>query len=322
MAMHLWAVAHAEHARARPSAGSDTVGYGAGLLTWMIAGSVFVAVKLVADEMPPWTMCFFRALLSCLVLVPFVAGEHGAMLAFLRRRWREAAVIGAIGLGLTQGTMFTALHHTSAVNAGIVFATAPMLTMVLARVVLHEPMNGWQVLGSLVAFGGIVLISVHGSVARLAAFDFNGGDLIALGAAMMFATYTVLLKRAKFDLPRMAMMTILLGFGSLAALPFFVWEYLGGQHADLGRDGYLALAYCAVAGGAVMYLLYSLSVEILGASRAGTLVYTQMIFVAIFAWAILGETIAWYHYAGASLVVAGVLVVTLVRPKPPAPAAT
>lgn len=281
---------------------------------------MFVAVKLVADEMPPWTMCFFRALISGLVLVPFVATDHGAMLAFLRRRWREAALIGALGLGLTQGVMFTALHHTSAVNAGIVFATAPMITLALARLVLHEPMNGWQALGSLVAFCGIVVISVHGSAARLAAMQFNVGDLIALGAAAMFAVYTVLLKRAKFDLQRMAMLTILLGFGSLAAFPFFVWEYLSGQHSDLAEKGYLALVYCAVAGGAVMYMLFNYSVEILGAARAGTLVYTQMIFVAIFAWRILGETIAWYHYVGAGLVLVGVLVVTLLRPKPAAAA--
>ena len=43
--------------------------------------------------------------------------------------------------------MYTALSHTTAVNVGIIFALAPMITMALARMVLHEPMNGWQALG-------------------------------------------------------------------------------------------------------------------------------------------------------------------------------
>jgi drug/metabolite transporter (DMT)-like permease len=46
-----------------------------------------------------------------------------------------------------------------------------------------------------------------------------------------------------------------------------------------------------------------------------------MIFVAFFAWLILGETLAWYHFLGAGLVVAGVLLVTLLRPRPLAGAA-
>ena len=42
-----------------------------------------------------------------------------------------------------------------------------MATMLLARVVLHEPMNGWQGAGLAVAFVGIVTIAVHGSLAIL-----------------------------------------------------------------------------------------------------------------------------------------------------------
>jgi drug/metabolite transporter (DMT)-like permease len=321
MAMHLWAVADAAAAKGRASARSDAAGYAAGLLTWLIAASVFVAVKAVSGEMPPWSLCFARSLISAIVLLPLVAGHHREMAAFLRRRWKEAAFIGAIGLGLTQGVMFTALTYTSAVNAGIVFALAPMITLVLARLLLHEPMNAWQAVGSAVAFAGILVISVEGTVSRLLSLDIGIGDLITLGSALMFAGYTVLLKRARFELPPMPLLVILLAAGSSASLPFVVLEYWNGAHDDLTARGYAALLYAGVIGGAVMYMLYNASIDILGAARAGTLVYTQMIFVAFFAWLILGETLAWYHFLGAGLVVAGVLLVTLLRPRPLAGAA-
>ena len=54
----------------------------------------------------------------------------------------------------------------------------------------------------------------------------------------------------------------------------------------------------------------------LGASRAGMLLYSQMIFTALLAWLILGETIAWYHYVGAALIAAGVAAATLLKPRP------
>ena len=128
------------------------------------------------------------------------------------------------------------------------------------------------------------------------------GDGIALGAVVCFAGYTVLLKRAKFDLPTLPLLVILLAAGSLAALPFSLWEIAHGEHEHLARTGYLALAYAGVIGGAFMYFLYNWSVGVLGAARAGTLVYSQMLFATFFAWLILGERIEWYHWLGGSLV--------------------
>ena len=59
----------------------------------------------------------------------------------MRAHWLPAFIIGALGFAFTQGLMFTALEHTSAVNAGIVFATNPIITLVLAHFVLREAMS-------------------------------------------------------------------------------------------------------------------------------------------------------------------------------------
>ncbi|MHA1553980.1 MAG: DMT family transporter, partial [Alphaproteobacteria bacterium] len=152
MASFFWSVSHAIGDKGRVSGDSEAVGYTVGLLTWALAGGVFVAVKLGINEMPPWTLCCWRVFLSALVLLPFVMSHHHEIVDFLRKRWPEALFIGAIGLGLTQGTMFTALSYTSAINTGIIFATTPIITMVLAHFVIHERMNGWQALGSAIAF--------------------------------------------------------------------------------------------------------------------------------------------------------------------------
>lgn len=318
MASFYWSVSHAIGDKGRVSGDSDAVGYTVGLLTWALAGGVFVAVKLGADEMPPWTLCCWRVFLSALVLMPFVMSYRHAIIDFLRKRWPEVLFIGAIGLGLTQGTLFTALSLTSAVNAGIIFATTPIITMVLAHFVIHERMNGWQAFGSAIAFSGIVVVAVHGSLDRLLDLQLRFGDLLVMAAGVMFACYTVLLKRAKFELDRLPLLFVLLCAGALSTVPFFLWEVWNGEHADLVFTGYMVLLYAAIPGGALMYLCFNWSIDILGPSRAGTLLYTQMIFTAIFAWLILGELIEWYHYVGAGLIIVGVLFVTLLRPQPEA----
>lgn len=318
MAAYHWPISHASADKGRVSGDSEAVGYAAGLLTWALAGAVFVAVKLGVGEMPPWTFCCWRVFLSALALAPFVLNHRHKIAEFLHKRWLEAFIIGALGLGLTQGTIFTALSYTSAVNTGIIFATTPIVTMVLAHFVIHERMNGWQILGSLVAFLGIVVVAVDGSIAKLLGLKLNFGDLLVIMGGMMFASYTVLLKRAKFELERLPLLLVLLCAGAIATVPFYLWEVWNGEHANLALTGYMALLFAAIPGGAFMYLCYNWSIDILGPSRAGALLYTQMIFTAIFAWLILGESIEWYHYVGAGLIIVGVLLVTLLQPQPAA----
>lgn len=317
MAEHLASIAHARDAK-RISDTSEGVGYAVGLVCWALAGGVFVAAKAAVDELPPWTLVFWRLLVAAVALLPFVLNHRRAMVDFLKRRWLEALVVGALGLGITQGLMFTALAYTSAVNAGIIFAVSPIVTMVLARIVIGEDLGPWQAIGSLVAFSGIVVIAIQGSIATLLNLDLSGGDLLVLAAACTFAAYTVLLRRAKFELERLPLLVILLVGAVVATLPFFLYELWNGEHANLALKGYLALAYAAIPGGAVMYLLFNWSVDILGASRAGGLLYSQMVFTAILAWLILGEPIEWYQYAGAGLIVAGVVLVTLFKRIPAA----
>jgi len=153
MAFHLWSISEAQKSKAETSQ-SELAGYAAGLLTWILAAGVFVAGRYGADEMPPWTFCFWRIFLAGLLLVPLVHADFGAIKDFVRRRGLEAIVIGGLGLGITQGLMFTALDYTSAVNAGIIFSTGPMITLVLAGIVLREALGPWQILGSVVAFTG------------------------------------------------------------------------------------------------------------------------------------------------------------------------
>ncbi|MGO7509279.1 DMT family transporter [Rhizobium ruizarguesonis] len=79
---------------------------------------------------------------------------------------------------------------------------------------------------------------------------------------------------------------------------------------------------CCDPGGAVMYYLFNRSIEALGAARAGVLLYIQTIFIAVLAYLILGEQLQRYHLEGAALIIAGLLLIILLKPKIKAEAAT
>ena len=315
MPAHMWPSTDTAESE-RTASGSSGLGYAVGLTAWFLLAGNFVAAKFGVDQMPPWTMCFWRLTIATLVMLPLVWGERHEMMAFLRQRGLEALVIGAIGLGIMQGLVFTALSFTSAINTGIITSIAPIITLILARILLHEPMGPWQYLGSLIAFSGIVVTAVQGSLAILVGLKLGLGDLLVLVAAFLLACYTVLLRRAKFPLAKSPLLVILLAGAAIGTFPGFLFELWDGRHTNLGMTGYVALAYVAIPGGALLYLLFNWSISLLGAARAGTLLYSQMIFTALLAWLILGEAIRWYHVAGAALIVIGVVFVELLKPKP------
>ena len=90
-------------------------------------------------------------------------------------------------------------------------ALCPIMTLVLAHLVLGEQMGMWQALGALLSLLGMVVIVAHGDLAALISLQLNPGELWIVGSALCWGLYTVLL-RLKFDIE-------LLPHGGSAARP-------------------------------------------------------------------------------------------------------
>jgi drug/metabolite transporter (DMT)-like permease len=254
--------------------------------------------------------------LACAILLPFVHHHFLAMIKLLRSRSLELLAVGGIGLTVCQGLIYTGLRYTDATTAGIIMALAPVMTMILARLILGEALGGWQGVGAAVSLFGMVVIVAHGDLAALMRLQVNPGELLILGSAFSWGLYTVLLRRLKFDIKRLPLLVLLLGAGAIVAAPLYGLELIWDERSALDSKGLLALAYVAGPGGAFMYYLYNRSVDTLGASRAGMLLYLQTAFVALLAYVFLGESLHRYHLIGAGIIVAGLLIANLLKPKP------
>jgi drug/metabolite transporter (DMT)-like permease len=315
MAMNIVAIPH-DNQSAAPASQSLSSAYGWAILGWVLSAGVYIAAKWATVEMPPWALCFWRLALACLILLPLVRHQHAAMMRLMRERFLHLLLVAALGLTLCQGFIYTGLHYADATTAGIIMSLAPILTMVLASVLLDEALGVWQGVGAGLALIGMAVIVSKGDLDALIQLKVNPGELWVVASALCWGLYTVLLRRMKFAIERLPLLVLLLGLGALAALPMYFWEFAQGEHSAIDTKGLLALAYVAVPGGAFMYLLYNRSVDTLGAGRAGMLMYLQALFVAILAYFILGESLHAYDFAGAALIVAGLVLANILKPKP------
>jgi len=313
MAFHIMAIPDGKAATAPTS--SLAVAYAVATFGWLLSAGVYIAAKWVIPEMPPWALCFWRLALACLILLPVVRPHYAAMLSLLRARHPELLLVAALGLTACQGMIYTGLQYTDATTAGIIMALAPVMTLVLAHFLLGETMGAWQAVGAVISLLGMVVIVAHGDLAALASLKFNAGELWIAGSALCWGLYTVLLKRKKFESERLPLLVMLLGLGALASLPFYIWELAHDERSALDGNGMLALAYVAAPGGALMYYIYNRSVDALGASRAGLMLYLQTAFVALLAYLFLGESLHDYDLTGAAIIVAGLVIAMTMKPK-------
>lgn len=286
------------------------------VLCWLLAGGVFVAVKWAGPYTPPWTMVFVRMTLAALCLFPFATAHFKAMATQLRAHFVAILSIAA-ALAFTQGFLFTGLGHTTAITASIVFSIWPIAAIILAALVLRERFTSWQAAGVLLCFCGVLVIVVQGNPERIVNLDINAGDLWILGAVAGMSVYTILLKKAKIDLPPLPLLILLLSAAALCSVPFFVREILHDTRIAIDWHDILALAYIGIIGGGVMFLLYNTGVVLLGAAKASVTFYLQAFFTTILAWFFLGEQLHPYHVAGIALITAGIAIVMLVKQKAP-----
>ena len=298
-----------------PTAAVSTQGAtGLAIVCWLLAAGVYIAAKVVTAEMPPWTLCFWRIFIAWLILLPITRRHWAGMISLVRQRWLSLLILGGVGFSISPGLIYIALNYTTAINAGLIIALMPIITMILARFFLNEPVGTWQFLGSILAFIGMAIIVTRGDLPALLRLDLNVGELFVFWAAIAFALYTVLLRRAKYDLPGLPLLVVLLGGAALMTTPFYIWELFHDERTALNAKGLWALLYVAGPGGALMYYLFNLSVRALGASRAGVFLYLQTVFIAVLAYFLLGERLLSYHLVGAFFILAGVLLVILLKP--------
>jgi drug/metabolite transporter (DMT)-like permease len=283
-------------------------------LGWLLAAGVFIAVKWAGTYTPPWTLAFFRLLFATLFLLPFVASHFREMAASLRDHYRVILPIGVLGLALTQGTLFTALHQSSAINVSIVFSVWPITAIILAAVFLGDRFTLLQIFGVILCFGGVLVVVAQGNPDTIINMGVNAGDLWVIAAVLCFSFYTIMIKKITIDLAPLPLLVLILGSATLGSTPFFIWEIFNDPRITVDWHDIAAIAYVAIPGGGLMYLLFNTGVTMLGASKASVTFYLQTLFTVLLAYFLLGEQLHLYHAAGIALIATGIILVTIIRP--------
>jgi drug/metabolite transporter (DMT)-like permease len=277
------------------------------VLTTLIWAGHSIVGRLAVGEIGPMTLTFLR---WAVALVPILVAARGSLRRdwpTLRANWLYITVMGTLGYTVFVALFYLAAHRTSALNLSIIQGAIPALVLIGARLFLGVRFTGLQALGALVTMLGVVAIAAQGDPARLMTLAFNGGDVMMMVAAGIYAGYTIGLR----ERPKISGLSMLAGMAIAAfvtSAPLMIWEVASGGFVWPTAAGLLLLIYVALGPAFVSQLFYMRGVELIGPGRAGVFVNLVPVFGAIMAVVLLGEPFAAYHVVALALVVGGIAI--------------
>ena len=239
-----------------------------------------------------WTLLFWRCLLTGSMQALFLAVIYRRQ--FLQS-FRNIGRIGLISAGIvTTGSFFfvNALKHTAVANALIILAATPLFSSLLSWLFLRDKIARHTWIAITVCFGGILLI-FSGSLRSGLLF----GDLLALGATLMWASNLVVLRKGKAV--NMVPANLI---GNLLVVPITLLA--GAQPLSVSPTD---MTYLIVLGGIVLpvsFTLITIGPRYLPAPEVSLILLTETILGPIWVWLALNEV------PQATTLVAGALIIS------------
>lgn len=276
-------------------------------------GISFVATKIALDELRPVTLIFCRFAIGSLLLLALSRSRPAA--PPFAPHWRNLATMGFIGVFIHQSLQAHALTMTSAVSTGWLVGVTPVWSVILAALI-HRVLPGrLQLAGIVIGFVGALVITTRGEVVQLVDAAFNRGDLLILISTVNWAVYTVVGSATLRALGALHATAGSMTAGTLMLLPLFCFTGSWGELGALSPEGWLALAFLAIACSALGYLLWYYALERLEASQVAAFLYFEPLVTLVAAIALLREPISPAVVAGGLIVLAGVALVQR-QPRP------
>lgn len=275
-----------------------------------LMASNMLAARWVEGSIPAVSLAFWRWALTFAMLAPFVGAGLWRRRALLAAEWRTLFVLGALGMGVCGPPVYIGGQTTTATNIGMIYASTPILIVLLSRLFWGAPVSATKAAGIALCLAGVIVIIVRGDLAALLSLSFTPGDLWIVFAALGWAFYSVLLRYRPSRLPLTERFAAIVLGGVICMLPFYVAEMALGHWPPATLETVGIMAFLALCPGLAAYLLYGHLVAQLGAQRTGMLMYMVPLYNAGLAYLLLAETPRLFHVAGAALILPGLYLAT------------
>lgn len=280
-------------------------GHLSAIITILIWGTTFISTKVLLNDFTPIEILVFRFAIGYITLL-LIYPYHVKTLNLKQELYFVLAGL----LGVTLYFLFEniALTYTFATNVGVIVSIAPFFTAVFAHLFLdNEKLTSRFFIGLIVAMIGIIFIVFNGNfVLKLNPL----GDILAILAAIVWAVYSIIIKKiSRFQYNVIVCTRKVFFYGLFFMIPFiFFFDFKFQLYRFTSLLNLMNILYLGFGASAVCFVTWNWSVKVLGAVKTSVYIYMVPIITAGASAAILHENITMVSLLGIILTLAGLFI--------------
>lgn len=281
------------------------VAIGVTILAW---ASAFIVVRSTAPHFTPGALALARLIVGAVLLTPLLLRHR--WVAPTRREWLLLTGFGALWFGGYSIVLNLAEQTLDAGTTAMIVNIAPIMIALGAGVLLGEGLPKWLLIGTGVAFIGVVLIGLGSGGSVVGA---GIGVLWALVAALTYTAGVLFQKPVLGRLPNAQVVWIGAVIGMLVCTPFTGELIAGVQTAPI--EGLLGAVWLGAVPTALGYTTWSYALSRMPAGQLGVSTYIVPPVTIVLSLILFAEVPAVLAIVGGVVALAGVAVS---RRRPPA----
>ena len=290
------------------------------LLVVAIWGVTFVCTKvLISAGLMPAEIFAIRFLLAYIGICVLCAFRKGQASKLFSSSLADEMLF--IFLGITGGSFYfltenTALVYTQACNVAFLVCSAPLFTALLTfamkrfgrgRLVdgLEDIRLGWPLItGTLLALGGMALVVFERQALHLS----PKGDLFAIGAAVCWALYSVVMAQMTNQYGALFATRKVFFYGLLTIIPFLLGTDPESVRSALVQPSVIFnLLFLGLIASLACFIIWNKVLSKLGNFTATNYVYLNPFFTLVSSMILLGERMTPMSAVGSVAIVLGVI---------------
>lgn len=274
------------------------------LITVFIWGTTFISSKILLNTLTPLEVMFYRFLIAYFLLLIIHPKLHKI------ESLKEEALF--ILSGISGGSLYfltenTAVKISQVSNVGLIVATAPIITALLAHFFTKgEKLNKNLIIGFFIAIFGVFLVMFNGNF--MLKLD-PAGDILALAAALSWSIYSITTKKFGDKYNYLYLTRKIFFYALITMIPFLFTSEFNFNISELLNFNVIGnLLFLGVVASSICYVIWNFTVANLGVVKTNNYIYLIPAITLFFSVLILHETITFYSMFGAVLIFLGVYV--------------
>jgi len=281
-----------------------------GAIASLLWSTVFAFGRYLCGVMGihPMVVAFFRFSLAGAISILYIVFRGEARsLSLLAEKPLHIGFLALTGISAMGSAVFMALARSTAVDVSIIMNSNPIFITPLA-ILIGERLTLRKTIGVIIGILGCTFVINGGFTGfQLLQREYFVGNLIALGASISWAVYTVAGKQLVRERGGLVVTSLNMAVGSI---PLFFLVLGLGEFTFPPLKAFLIIVYLAIFPTVLGFVFWYKALEDLDASQLGPLQYLVPIGTALISFFLLDESIKWVAIAGMILVFAGIYLST------------